>query len=152
MATPLTMARFSAGSTFITSPCLPLSLPVMTTTWSPFLILSLAISKNLWGKRHDLHVLLGAELAGYRAEDPRADRLALRIDQYRGVPVEADDRAVGPAHALRGAHHHGFHHLALFDAAARDRVLHRDHDGVADRGILALRAAKHLDALHAARA
>ena len=89
---------------------------------------------------------------GDRPEDAGADRLALRVDQHRGVAVEADQRAVGPAHALGGAHHDGLHHLALLHAAARDRLLDRDDDDVADRGVFALRAAQHLDALNAPRA
>src|SRR4029078_11534512 len=41
---------------------------------------------------------------------------------------------------------------ALLDATARDRLLHRDHDDVADSGVFALGAAQHLDAHDAARA
>src|SRR5262245_60336797 len=108
--------------------------------------------ENLRGERHDLHVLLRPELAGHRAENSRADRLALGINQNRCVAVEADDRAIGTAHAFGGAHHHGLHHLALLDAAARDRLLDGDHDGVADRGVFALRPAEDLDALDTPRA
>src|SRR5205814_9275496 len=43
-------------------------------------------------------------------------------------------------------------HVALFDAAPRDRLLDRDDNHVADPGGLALRAAEHLDALHPPRA
>src|SRR5690606_5051191 len=42
-------------------------------------------------------------------------------------------------------------HIALLDAAARDGVLDADDDDIAHRGGLALRAAEHFDALHAAR-
>src|SRR5262249_42385184 len=42
--------------------------------------------------------------------------------------------------------------LALLDAAARDRVLDRDHDHVAHPCGAALRAAQHLDAHHLAGA
>src|SRR5215831_7003444 len=108
--------------------------------------LELGHLQDLRRERYDLHVLLGSQLAGDRAEDARADRLALRIDQHGGVAVEANDRAVGAAHAGSGAHHHGLHHLALLDAAARYRLLHGDYDGVADRSVFALRTAQHLDA------
>src|SRR6202030_3675608 len=66
--------------------------------------------------------------------------------------VETDDRAVGALDVLGDAHDHGLHHVALLDAAARDRLLHRDDDDVADGGVFSLRAAQHLDAHDAARA
>ena len=57
---------------------------------------------------------------------------SLLRQQHRGVAVEADQRAVGPAQPCARAHDHGVIHLALLDAAARDRVLDRDLDDVAD--------------------
>src|SRR5262249_48621324 len=62
------------------------------------------------------------------------------------------DRAVGTLDVLADAHDDGLHHLALLDAAARDRLLHRNDDDVADGGVFALGAAQHLDAHDAARA
>src|SRR6185503_17407329 len=150
MLTPRTSARASLGMTWNTSPFLPLSRPVSTITWSPFFILAEDISEHLRGEADDLHVVPGPELARDRPEDARADRLALRVDQHGGVAVEADQRAVRPAHALGRAHHHRLHHLALLDSTARDRLLDGDDDGVADRGVAALGAAQHLDALQAA--
>src|SRR6185437_3794278 len=152
MLTPCTMTRSSATSTRSTSPLLPLSRPVRTTTLSPFLILSFAISEHLGRQRHDLHELARAQLARDRPEDARADRLALLGDQHRGVAVEADRAAVRPADLLGRAHDHRLMHVALLDAAARDRLLDRDDDDVAHGGRLALRAAQHLDALDAPRA
>src|SRR6202012_3363125 len=77
------------------------------------------------------------------------DRLALGVDQHRGIAVEADQAAVGTAHALGGAHDHGLEHFALLHAAARNGFLDRHHDDVADVGVAAVRAAQHLDAHHA---
>src|SRR3954463_5197969 len=94
----------------------------------------------------------GAQFARYRPEDAGANRLHLRVDQHRGVAVEADHRAVRALDVLADPHHHGLHDLNLLDAAARDRLLHRDDDDVADGGVLALGAAQHLDAHDAARA
>src|SRR5207237_3905461 len=85
-------------------------------------------------------------------EDAGADRLALVADQHRGVAIETDRAAIGAPDLLRGAYDHGAVHIALFDAAPRDRLLDRDDDHVADPGGLALRAAEHLDALHPPRA
>src|SRR5215472_4581703 len=161
--TPWTMTRPSVGRTRRTSPVLPLSLPVMTTTLSPFLIFSLLMSANpklccalasehFGSQRHDLHELARAQLARHRSEDARADRLALLVDEHRGVAIEADGAAVGTTDRLRRAHDHRLVHIALLDAAARDRLLDRDDDDVADGRGAALRAAQHLDALDAARA
>src|SRR5687768_15266113 len=140
----------SASTRRITVPRLPLSRPDSTTTSSPFLIR--CISKHLWGKRYDLHEALGAQLARHRPENARADRLHLRRQQHRGVAVEADERAVGAAHALGGAHHDGVVDLALLHPPARRRVLDAHLDQIADRRVAPLRAAHHLDAHDRARA
>src|SRR5262249_48326575 len=165
MLIPRTSARSSSRSTWITSPVRPLSRPVSTTTLSPLRIFAAITappgrcrpcessppSQHLRGERNDLHVVLGAQLARHRAEDARADRLGLGIDQHRRVAVEPDDRAVRPPDVLAYAHHHGLHHLALLNPPTRDRLLDRDHDHVADRRVFALRSAQHLDAHDAAR-
>src|SRR5690554_737321 len=140
-------------STRTTSPRLPLSLPATTITWSPLLIRLVAIipvlrSQHFGSERDDLHELLGTQFAGDRPEDTGADRLVLGVEQHRRVAVEADQRTVGTAHALAGAHHHGVVDLALLHLAARDRFLHRHLDDVADRGVAALGTAEHLDAHH----
>src|SRR3546814_7203145 len=62
--------------------------------------------------------------------------------------LETNQRTVGTAHALAGAHHDGVVDLALLDLAARDRILDRHLDDVADAGVAALGAAEHLDAHH----
>src|SRR5690606_26859423 len=49
---------------------------------------------------------------------------------------------------LAGAHHDRVVDLALLDLAARDRILHRHLDDVADAGVTSLGAAEHLDAPH----
>src|SRR5262249_32641167 len=131
---------------------LPLSLPVSTTTRSPFLILAAMGLENLRRERDDFHVVLGAELAGHWSEDAGADRLRLIVDEHGGIAVEADDAGGRPANVLGGAHHHCLHHVALLDAAAGDRLLDRDDDDVADGSIFPLRAAEHLDAHDASRA
>src|SRR5919106_6072814 len=157
MLTPCTTSRSSLRRTRSTSPCRPRSRPVVTTTRSPFLIrnfLTLTarpLSQHLRRQRDDLHEPLGAQLPGHRAEDPGADRLALGIDQHRGVAVEADGAAVRPVNLLGGAHDHRAMHVALLDPAARDRLLDRDHDHVTDRRTAPARATEHADALHPAR-
>src|SRR5688572_16878332 len=127
-----------------TVPWRPLSLPDNTTTVSPLRILF--ISQYLGCERHDLHEPLGAQLARHGSEDARANRLELVGQQHRGVRVEAQHRTIGAAHATLGAYHHGVVYLALLDLAARDRVLDRHLDDVADLRITAAGAAEHLDA------
>src|SRR3954466_12034694 len=160
MWTPCTISRFSSRSTFMTSPVLPLSRPVITTTLSPFLIFSFVAislpnpsrSKHFWCQRDDLHELLRTELAGHRAEDAGPDRLALLVDQHRRIAIEADRAAVGAVDLLGGPDDHRLVHVALLHLAARDRLLDRDDDHVAHARGAALGTAQHLDALHAARA
>ena len=86
-----------------TVPRLPASLPARTTTVSPLRIsgtlglrgwASGRPSQHLRGERDDLHVVAVAQLARDRAEDARPARVALVVDQDRGVLVEADVAAV----------------------------------------------------------
>src|SRR6185295_5268570 len=92
--------RTCSSSTRVTSPRLPLSRPVITTTLSPFLILRIAILyvnpplQDFRRERDDLHESLGAQLARDRPEDPRADRLELGVEEDGGVRVEAHLRPV----------------------------------------------------------
>src|SRR5262245_23755374 len=109
--------RSSDGYTRRTSPRLPLSLPEVTITLSPFFTRA-GISQHLRGERNDLHVVLGPELARHGTEDARSDRLVLRRDQHSGVRIEANERAIGPAHAMRGAYDDGLEHFALLNATA----------------------------------
>src|SRR5215813_9952925 len=158
MLTPCTSTRASSRSTRSTSPVLPLSLPVRTITLSPFRILNFtaivapgsSLARRLQHfrrQRDDLHEVLAAQLARDRAEDAGPDRLALFGDQHRGIAIEADRRAVRPADLLGRAHDDRLMHIALLHASPRNRLLDRDDDHVADRRILALGAAEHLDAL-----
>src|SRR6185295_867168 len=57
-----------------------------------------------------------------------------------------DYGAVRALDVLADAHDHRLHHLALLHPAARDRLLHRHDDHVADGSVFALRPAQHLDA------
>src|SRR5438132_4017589 len=109
-------------------------------------------SEDLGGQRDDLHEAAGPQFARHRPEDAGADRLALAGDQHRRVAVEADRAAVDAADLLGGSDDDGAMHDALLDPAARDRLLDRNDDHVADARGLALRAAEHLDALHPPRA
>src|SRR5262249_60592944 len=87
-----------------------------------------------------------------RAEEAPSDRTALRVHQTRCGAVAADHSAVRTLDVFGDAHDHRTHHFALLHAPARNRLLHRHDDDGADGGVLALRAAQHLDAHDATRA
>src|SRR5690349_4757949 len=129
-----------------TVPRLPLSLPVVTMTSSPFLIfsmfLSVVLSEHFRRKRDDLHDTLAAQLARHRPEDTRAERLQFRREEHRGVRVEPDAAAVRATHAEGRTYHHGVVDLAFLHAAARRGLLDAHPDHVADVGVAAFRAAK----------
>src|SRR5687768_15388902 len=137
--TPSTITRSAPVMTSMTLPSTPLSLPAMTRTWSPFLMLTDllldAISEHLRSERDDAHELLVAQLAAHRAEDAGSARVAVGLEQHGGVLVELDVRAVGTTALLDGAHDDGLDDLALLDVAARDRVLDGGDDRVADTGV-----------------
>src|SRR6218665_343008 len=131
---PRTTARSSFGSTWITSPERPLSLPVSTTTLSPLRIFCISIAplEYFWSQRDDLHVVLGAQFARNRSEDTGADRLFLVIDKNSCVVIEADDAAVRTTNVLGGAYNNRLHNVTLLDAAARNSFLDPNDDNVAD--------------------
>src|SRR5205814_6182280 len=109
-------------------------------------------SEHLGSERDDLHEAARPQFARHRTEDAGADRLALAADQHRGIAVEADRATVGAPDFLGGADDDGAVHVALLDPAARDRLLDRDDDHIADARGLAFGAAEHLDALDPPRA
>src|SRR5580692_6581535 len=172
--TPRTATRCCSGSSRSTTPRLPLSLPAMTSTLSPWRMSSgrrcpcaqpsccsvmrclrstlVAMSDHLRREADDLHEVALAQFAGNRAEDARAARVVLRRDQHGGVLVEADVAAVGALVFLGGSHHDGANHVALLHLGVRLRNLDGADDHIANRGVLAIAAAEHADAEQLARA
>src|SRR3569833_4377413 len=144
----------SSSRTVNTVPRLPLSLPVITMTSSPFLILRIARqpwlllhrSQHFGRERHDLHELFGTELAGPGPEDTGTDGLELVVAQHRSIAVEADRRAVGAAPAFAGATDAGGVHLALLHLAARNGLFAAALDHITYPRIAALRSTQHLNA------
>src|SRR5512147_229201 len=153
MLTPATMARPFSRSILTILPCLPLSLPAMTWTWSSLRSLyfisaiSLDSSQDLGREGDDLHVVPLAELAGHRPEDALALRVLVRVDDDAGVVVETDIRSVRPAILLRDADYDRLLHGAFLDGAGGKGVLDRHGDDIADAGVSPPGAAEHLDAL-----
>src|SRR5688572_21860074 len=116
----------------------------MTTTSSSRRMRS-PMLEHLRRERDDLHEVALAQLARDRPEDAGAARLVLRVQEHRGVVVEADLRSVGAPVLLRLAHDDGADDLALLHARVRDRILHRGNEHVTDFGRRAGRGPEHPD-------
>src|SRR4051794_13950502 len=129
----------------MTLPVLPLSLPAMTTTLSSARSFA-GISEHLRGERDDLHEPAVAQLARHRAEDARAARVVLGVDDHRGVLVEGDVGAVVAPELLLRAHDDRLDDVALLDRPLRVGLLDRGHDGVPHARVATARAAHHADA------
>src|SRR5215203_425434 len=143
--TPSTTTRLVPGTTDSTRPFLPRSLPARTITWSFFRIDIAIALQHLWSERNNLHEAALAQLTGHRTEHARANRLALVVDQHRGVAVEADVAAVLAPLLLGDAHHDRLHHLAFLDGAFRRRLFDVGRDDVAKVGVTARRSANRVD-------
>src|SRR3954447_7780899 len=128
----------------MTLPFAPLSLPAMTRTVSPFL--TFIWLQHLRRERDDPHEALVAQLPADGAEDAGPARLAVVLDDDRGVLVALDVRAVRAALLLDGAHHDGLDDVAALDPGRRDGLLHGGHDDVADPRIAAGGATEDTDA------
>ena len=100
-------------------------------------------------KKGDVHQAVIVRTA---KEIRRPDGSAIRFDRNAAVLISKQGEPIGTADRLRGADDDRLVDVALLDAAARDRLLDRNDDHVADGGRLALGAAQHLDALDATRA
>jgi len=108
-------------------------------------------SENFRGQGHDLHELLGAQLARHRAEDTGADRLQLCIEQHSCVAIEFNERTVATADAFGSTDHNSAIHLAFFDAATRSGFFDAHLDDVAHACIATLGTAEHLNAQNGLR-
>src|SRR5215207_9215634 len=150
MFTRSTMALPSPARTRRTRPRAPRSLPVVTSTWSFFLMFTFVfvsdISEDLRRQGDDLHEPLLAQLARHRSEHARADRLARVVDQDGGILVEADVAPILTPLLLGGAHDHRLDHLPLLHRAVGRRLLDRGGDHVPQPAVLARRAAAEVDA------
>src|SRR5919202_549127 len=136
MFTPLTTTRLSFGITFWTSPRLPFSLPEITVTISPRLILRPIYSlKHLRGQRDYSRITLIPEFASYRPEDARSTRGAIVIDDDARILTEPDVRPVVPPRLLLGSHYDSPNYIALTHATARGRLFDRGNNHVADSGV-----------------
>src|ERR1044072_3689998 len=102
--------------------------------------------EHLRREADDLHEVAVAQLAGHRAEDARAARIVLRVDDHGSVLVEGDVRPVLAPELLLRAHDDGLDDLALLDRALRVGLLDGGGDDVPAMRRAALAAALHADA------
>src|SRR5665811_77128 len=143
--TPSTMTRLLSVKTSMILPSTPLSLPAMTRTWSPFLILS-AISEHLRCERNNAHELLVAKFTADGAEDTGTARVTVGLQKHGCVLVETDVGTVRTTALLHRAYDDSLDDFTLLDVAARDSVLHGSDDRVADTRVASTRTAEHTDA------
>src|SRR5215218_4379074 len=94
----------------------------MTTTSSSRRIFA-AMLEHLRREGNDLHEVALAQLARDRAEDARAARVVLRVDEDGRVLVEGDVGAVVTPELLARANDDRRDNLALLDGALRGRLL-----------------------------
>src|SRR5882757_2158395 len=91
--------------------------------------------EDLRGERDDLRVVLGAELAGDRAEDAGAFRVAVLANDDDRVGIEAEVAAVGAAERGLRADDDGLDDLALLHGGVGAALLDVDGDDVTDVGV-----------------
>src|SRR4029079_14894964 len=149
MLTRSTITLLDSGSTRITAPRLPMSLPASTSTSSPFFNF---MSQHLRCERHDPHELAVAQLAADGAEDAGTPWLHLVADEHRCVLVEADVAAVRAPTLLLGANDDALHDVALLHGRTGHRELDGRDEDISDARVTPTRAAEHLDAQHLAGA
>src|SRR6202035_1025654 len=146
-----TSSLASFGNTRSTRPSLPLSRPVITFTVSfrrrstrlcsvlTVLISNLPLSRGedvatslqyFRRQGHNLQKLFFAQFAGYRPENAGSYRLALFIDQHRGVFIDADVSAVAAAILFVGPHDYRFDDSSLLHLAVGRRFFHAGSDHV----------------------
>src|SRR5690606_30897838 len=104
------------------------------------------MSNDLRCQRHDLHEPLAAQLASYRPEDARPDRLQVRVEQHRAVRVELDVAAILALVLASRANDDRLRDIALLHARGRKSLLDRHDDEIAEAGIPAAASTEHLDA------
>src|SRR3954466_10990863 len=128
MFRPSTYTRSRLGSTRMTLPVLPLSLPAMTTTVSSVLILM--ASEHLRRERDDLPEAAVAQLARHRPEDARPARVVLGVDDHRRILVEGDVGAVVAPELLLRPHDDRLDDVALLDRPVWVGLFDGGHDDV----------------------
>src|SRR4029079_3398679 len=143
--TPSTRALPCSPSTLSTRARVPRSAPEITSTVSP---LRICISHQLARQADDLHVVLVAQLAGHRAENARAARIVVVVDDHSRVAVEPDVAAVVQSRRLARADDHRPHDRLLLDFAPRNLALDAANDHVPEARHAPPAPSQDLDAHH----
>src|SRR5690606_14461899 len=90
------------------------------------------------GQGNNLHKLVAAQLTSNRPEDTCSDRLALVVQQHRGVLVKADERSVLATNTLASTNDNSIHYITLFNLAARNSFLDRHLNHITNTSIPAV--------------
>src|SRR3954447_471792 len=91
--------------------------------------------EDLRGERDDLHIVLGAELAGDRPEDAGALGIAILADDDDRVAIEAQVAAVGATERGLRANDDGLDDLTLLHGGVGAALLDVHGDDVTDVSI-----------------
>src|SRR5262245_62136406 len=158
---PSTTTLFLSPNTRRTRPVvgdwvLPASSPVVTSTMSPLRIciyVSLRsaaprgqTSDDFRSQVGNLHEALFTQFASNGAENARATRLFLVVDQDHGIAVEANVAAILPSGGPANTHDHAFDHITRLHFTAGNGLLHTGHDDIAQSGVALAAAAQNFDA------
>src|SRR4030043_2086706 len=111
---PSTITLSSLGRARRTFPFFPLSLPVIMTTVSFFLIF---ILQDLGGQGYYLGKVFISKFSGYRTKNTAALRIIFITKNDCSIFIKPDIRAVRAAIGLSYTHHHSPHYLTLLHHA-----------------------------------
>lgn len=95
-------------------------------------------------QRQNFHEIFRSQFVRNRSKDTRADRLALLVHYNDGILIEPNFAPIAALSMHGSANNHAVHNLSLLDLAARDGVLDRGDDEVAELPVFS--AAQDLDA------
>src|SRR5437870_1229342 len=149
---PSTTTLFSSGRVRNTRPVVrplgpPASSPVITSTMSslctcmvhlltpkgpvPF---SDSLSNNFRRQADNSQKTALAKLAGHGAENTRAARILLRVNEHEGIAIKTDVTAVVSPRGFLATHNDAAHHIAWFYVPARHGLLDACDNDVAQAG------------------
>src|SRR3989344_1857496 len=149
---PSTMTEFSFGSERKILPDLPLSLPVITITLSPFFTCMIFI----YSEPVELYNLRGAgdysleahfaDLSRHWTEDTPSQGFFLSIIKYHHrIFIEPEICAVQPPEGSSLAHYYGVEHILLFHSLSWFSLLHGEPHQFSDRGSALLGRTEYLE-------
>src|SRR4029077_12302640 len=86
------------------------------------------------------------EFASYGAENTRAARVLLRVNEHQGIAIKAYITAVIAPRGLLATYDHAAHHIARLDVPAGHGFLDAGDNHITQAGVAPTRAAQYLNA------